>query len=277
MLIVAPSRGYDASIRVWELAQSLRSTTAELLGLIEPYDKYVTSHLATIPEMALRAIHSDPPVSTRKFNDYYRHAEPRSSPAPAAALRPGVSPFSGSRRRSRRRPGPRPVSFEPPYEEDAHGWGNDPTAELRFEPIWSTRDVALYYGVKPATVRQWVARGYLTPEGKEGPSHVFARNEVMEAWAHISARRNRSGKPSSHSGPPSRPCGLSTGALDRINRVTPESLVTISEAAVMLGLAPATIRSWIRRGRITPHPASTPRRTLVSVADVHAAARRTPS
>ncbi|WP_158282892.1 helix-turn-helix domain-containing protein [Nocardioides silvaticus] len=265
-------------MRVWELAESLRITTAELLALIEPYDKYVTSHLATIPEMALRAIQSDPPAPTRKFSDYYWHAEPRPrprpSPAPPAASRLGGNPFSGRRGRLRRRPGPRPVSFEPPYEEDDHGWGNDPTADLKYEPIWSTRDVARYYDVKPATVRQWVARGYLTPEGKEGPSHVFARNEVMDAWADISARRNESGKASSQSWPPSRPRGLHATDLDRLNKVTPESLVTITEAAVMLGLAPATIRSWIRRGHITPHPTSTPRRTLVSVADVHAAARR---
>ena len=260
-------------MRVWELAERLRITTAELIALIEPYDRYVTSHLATIPEIALRAIQADAPSPTRQFGDYHWHASPPATPA-AVPNQPGRSPVARRRRRPRRRPGPAPVSFEPPFEMDDDGWANDPTKELQYEPTWSTRDVAHYFQVKPATVRKWVDRGYLVPDGRQGSSHVFARDDVFAAAAAIGARRKEAGRPSFHAGAPTRKRGLTSHELDRLAKVRPDSLVTPTEAAAMLGLSPATIRSWIRRGHLRPHRTSTSRRTLIPVADLYEAARR---
>jgi hypothetical protein len=59
--VVALSRSYRGIVRVWELAEELRVESAHVLALIEPYDKYVRSHLSTVPELALRAIRADPP------------------------------------------------------------------------------------------------------------------------------------------------------------------------------------------------------------------------
>lgn len=264
-------------MRVWELAENLQITPAELLALIEPFDSYVTSHLCTVPEMALRAIQANPPEPTRKHGEYYWHANPVPLSRPVAAqpgsARPVSIPFVNGGPRRRRRPGPEPVSFKPPYDEDDRRC-NDPTIELTYEPTWSTRDVAHYFGVKPSTVRQWVARGHLTPDGKHGPSHVFHKNDIFAATAAINARKNTAGKPSRRAGESNRPGGLSTRDLHRLAKVSPGTLLTITDAAAILGLAPATIRAWIRRGHVSPHHTSTPRRVLITLEDLYQATRR---
>jgi excisionase family DNA binding protein len=258
----------------------MRITTAELLALIEPYDKYVTSHLAVVPEMALRALQANPPEPTRKYGDYYWHVTPphptRPVPGQPAPARPGGNPFAPGRqrRRPRRRPGPAPVTFEPPYEEDLRGRSNDPLADLRYEPTWSTRDVARYYKVKTATVRKWIARGHLAPAGKQGASYIFDSEDIYEATSAINARKNTRGRPSFQDGQPVRDRGLTTRDLDRLTKVTPDALITITEAATLLGLSPATIRTWIYRGHLTSHTTSTPRRVLITVDDLYQAARR---
>ena len=305
-------------MRVWELAEELGVSSADVLALISPYDAYVTSHLANVPRQALDAIRVSPP----------RPARPRAAVAPDAHQlrsrpvrlddswspeattrpRPGTRPPS---RRFRRRPGPKPVSFEPPYEEDHDGYGNDPTADLRFEPVWSTGDVARFFDVDPATVRQWVKRGHLQPTGAVGPSHVFDRDHVLSAGRAITARRKAPGQPdqnrprgtpaASHTRPPEagpldsvhpnsshRPLrassdarhtlpGLEMRALHRLAAVTPNALVTTTEAATMLGLAPATIRAWVARGHLEAATADAPhdaRRLHFRIADVYAAASR---
>jgi predicted site-specific integrase-resolvase len=262
-VVVALSRSYRGIVRVWELAEELRVESAHVLALIEPYDKYVRSHLSTVPELALRAIRADPPDPTRSYSDYW-WSPPSVPRAPARPRAMG---------RFRRRPGPKPVSFEPPYEEDEHGYGNDPTAELRYEPIWSTRDVAQYYRLKPATVRQWVHRGHLTPSGKEGASHVFENHVVSQAVGRIKARQKRAGRTSS--GRDSSSDGrLDARQLDRRAKVYPDSLVTTKEVASMLGIAPETIRAWVRRGHLVSQPTSTSRQLQFRIADVYKAARR---
>ncbi|WP_160011968.1 helix-turn-helix domain-containing protein, partial [Nocardioides sp. AX2bis] len=79
----------------------------------------------------------------------------------------------------RRRPGPPPTTFEPPYDDNHASYGTDPTDDLERQPRWSTGDVARYYRLSPATVRQWVRRGHLRPAGKVGGSHVFDRDEIF--------------------------------------------------------------------------------------------------
>ncbi|MDQ3485363.1 MAG: hypothetical protein M3445_08145 [Actinomycetota bacterium] len=72
---------------------------------------------------------------------------------------------------------------------DRYGDGNNPTDGLRYEPIWSTRDVARFLGIEAATVRQWVRCGNLQPCGAEGASHVFEREVVLAAIDAIEERR----------------------------------------------------------------------------------------
>jgi len=180
------------------------------------------------------------------------------------------------------------VSFEPEYEVDRYGDGSNPTDELRYEPIWSTRDVARFLVIEAATVRQWVRRGHLQPCGTEGASHVFEREVVLAAIDAIEERRRPAARPvkppsTTAGGAPSadpanelavhlarsdrrRPrtsarsrqpsdvpsAGVGVTALHRLAMVTPDSVVTTAETAALLGLSASTIRSWVRRGHLTP-------------------------
>src|SRR5690349_24806616 len=120
-----------------------------MLRLVQAYDRYVTSHLSAVPQQALDGIRADPPRP--RWPDHAHRIERDDDwlPPPAAptvAAPRGTFPPHGQRRR----PGPRRVTFKPPYEEDEDGYGNDPVAELEFEPTWSARDVAEYAGVSIA-------------------------------------------------------------------------------------------------------------------------------
>lgn len=164
-------------MRVWELAEELRVMSSDVLKLIEPYDRYVTSHFANVPKQALDAIRASPPAPlwTASECDQWHPCQRAPVPTPEAISAPRLP---RPRRLYRRPSGPGRVTFEPPFEVDDDGYGNDPTGELAYEPIWSTRDVAAYFGVVSASVRKWVARGYLHPCGKQGPSHIFESEAV---------------------------------------------------------------------------------------------------
>lgn len=302
-------------VRVWELAEELRVTSSVVLKLIEPYDSYVTSHFSNVPRQALDAIRASPPTPLWRPGEYslghpwqrtYAQTPPAGAARPSAgAAGPGVprdagAPVPPRPKRFRRRPGPARVTFEPPYEVDENGYSNDPTGELRYEPIWSTRDVATYFGVEPATVRKWVARGYLQPCGKQGPSHTFERHSVYAALDAIRDRTKAPGQPapgrdaadvdardpytSRRPGRRVRRGGITTYereigplgtlALHRLAVTSPESLLTTTETATVLGVSPATIRSWVRRGHLTPSRASTARGHRFRLTDVYTAARR---
>lgn len=49
------------------------------------------------------------------------------------------------------------------------------------DALYTTREVADELGVTPATVHQWVHRGYLTPVGKKGRQNVYRLADVFEA------------------------------------------------------------------------------------------------
>lgn len=303
-------RRYHRHMRVWELAEELHVLSVDILELIKPHDPYVTSHLANVPRQALDAIRAAPPAAKWHPGEYYDWHPHADRPAPTTGR--GATP-KGPPRKIRRRPGPRRVSFEPPYEEGEDGYPDDTLEELRYEPIWSTVDVAAFYRVKPATVRQWVHRGHLLPAGKVGPSYVFERRAVYAATDAIRQRRTRPGYPRPTTAPapdtnrttPSEapaslmyvqdmwslddidpectedPARLDNWALNRLKNVTPNALITTGEAAVMLGVAPATIRSWVRRGHLSPSPprqvpasGRRPRASLFRLVDVYSAARR---
>src|SRR4051812_5646935 len=105
-------------------------------------------------------------------------------PAPA----PPAVPFP----RRRRRPGPRPYTLRqwtPGRDDDF--WEDD----CYSEPEITTGDVADLLGVKQATVRRWVARGYIRPIRKLGTTNVFRTEEVFEAYEQIAARRKATAGP----------------------------------------------------------------------------------
>ncbi|KAA1399914.1 helix-turn-helix domain-containing protein [Aeromicrobium ginsengisoli] len=208
-------------MRVYELGRELGISSDEVARSLR-----LPSHLSSVPPSAADAL---------------RAANP--SPAP-----PGNRPNN----RFRRRPGPRLVTFEPPYDEDTTlGWRRD----LDYEPVWSTRDVAHYFDVRPSTVRQWVKRGYLKPTGTERGSSVFDSRAVRIAHDEIEARTHRT-----------------SGLGARIHPRHHHRLISTADAARAVGVAPSTVRSWISRGRLTTSRDENGQ-VLVRVADVARLAR----
>ena len=81
------------------------------------------------------------------------------------------------------------------------GWDGygDEVSDLRYERELTTRDVADLFRVRQATVRQWVARGYLKPTRRERSSNVFDTDEVCAAVDLIVGKRKATGHvPASH-------------------------------------------------------------------------------
>jgi len=208
-------------MRVYELARELGLSSDEVARSLR-----LPSHLSSVPPSAADAL---------------RATEPR----PA---RPGSRPNF----RFRRRPGPRLITFQPPYDEDTSlGWRRD----MEYQPLWSTRDVAQYFDVRPSTVRQWVRRGYLTPTGSERGSHVFDSSAARNVHDEIKARSNQP-----------------TGVGAKIHPRHHHRLLSTADAARAAGVAPSTVRSWISRGRLTTSRDENGQ-VLVRVADVARLAR----
>ncbi|WP_201300387.1 helix-turn-helix domain-containing protein, partial [Nocardioides sp. AX2bis] len=74
-----------------------------------------------------------------------------------------------------------------------------------------------------------------------------------------------------------RLAGAGTRTIHQLAATTPDSLITTVEAAALLGLRPATIRSWVHRGHLQPTPRTGehPRRQqMYRLVDIYDAARR---
>jgi predicted site-specific integrase-resolvase len=141
----------------------------------------------------------------------------------------------------------------------------------------TTSDVAELLNIRPATVRRWVSRGYLSPIGTLGPAHVFRTTDVYAARDAIWKRRRATGDArisrDDDRYSPGRHRPMETVAYKHWDKA-----ITIDNAAELVEVRPSTIRSWIHRGHLTPLSSSTPRSTQLRTGDVvHAArARRLP-
>lgn len=179
-----------------------------------------------------------------------------------------VLPVSARHFRPRPRPTPQFWWYEDEdywYEDDLRRSWSDWTGPSEL----STVEAAMAFGVTPATVRQWVRRGHLVPLRRQGRTLIFGSRSVYQA-AMATAERNR--QPSSASprmGQLSRVAG--TGISGRLMQAN----VTAAQAAQLIGVSEATIRSWAHRGYINPS-SRLGRTPYYRVAAVVAVARREP-
>jgi DNA-binding transcriptional MerR regulator len=145
---------------------------------------------------------------------------------------------------------------------------DDPIDDLRYLPMITTRDVADLLGMTQATVRRWVARGYIRPVGKHGPSNLFNTHEVLSAHDEIDARRKATGQARRK-----HRYRVELRPSDRIRPKHYDAVVGVSEAARLIDVSPATIRSWIHRRHLIPLASSKPRAIRLLLGDVISAAQ----
>lgn len=245
-------------MRVYELARALDESSATVLLRLRADGEWIASHLSVVPAPVLRrylpAKAAPPPPQSV--------APIRAATSVASALPSTPSPYAlPLRPKRKRRPGPRPITVRGPTRWDDEYGPYD--SDLRYEPELTTRDVAELLQVKQATVRQWIARGYIQPSGKEGPSYVFDTYEVLKAHDLISARHKAAGV---------LPL-VDPRTLQRLRQVHPDALLTIAEAARLVAVTPATIRSWLHRGHLGRAVGSQARAVLLRLDDVMGAAQ----
>lgn len=250
------------TVRVYELARALGTSSSKLISRLRTDGEWVSSHLSVVaPPVANRLLPGNASLGVRKKQEriFPRSAQRKAAPAPEPVVRRLLP-----QPRRRRRPGPAPLTMQSP-DWDEYG---EPIDELRYLPEISTRDVAELGGVTQATVRRWVARGYISPVGKLGASNLFSTKAVFAAFDGISGRRRATGK--------GRRQQSHLAGLRPFERVHPrhfEAVVDVREAARLINVAPATIRSWIHRGQLTPITSSKPRAIRLRVGDVIDTAR----
>ncbi len=116
-------------------------------------------------------------------------------------------------------------------------------------------------------MRRWVARGYLSPIGKFGPSNLFNTREVLAAYEEIQAKRKATGQTRRESR-----YGVELRAVDSIRPKHYDAVVEVGESARLIDVSPSTIRSWIYRGHLIPL-GSSPRAVRLRLGDVIATAR----
>jgi hypothetical protein len=248
-------------MRVYELAQALDVPSRDVIARLRADGEWVDSHLSVVPGPVVTRYLPERPASLPARPPGPAHvgrrpSQPRLS-FQATAIRLALWP------RVRRSPGPAPCTLRrwPADESD------DPVRDLRYAVEITTRDVADLLDVTQATVRRWVARGYVSPVGKFGPSNVFRTDEILVAYDKIAARRKATGQRSSYG------YLVEPRPADRIRPEHYDAIVSIGEAARLIAVSPATIRSWIHRGHLIPLTSSKPRASRLRLGDVITAAQ----
>lgn len=117
-----------------------------------------------------------------------------------------------------------------PQYEDYDDWDRPLRGDEELTAGQASRELR----VSPATVRQWVHRGYLTASGVRGRARLYRRDDLERAKA--TARRNTRRPP----------------PLFSVPRALTRRPVSTTEAAKIAGVSPSTIRMWVHRGILRP-------------------------
>jgi DNA-binding transcriptional MerR regulator len=227
--------------------------------------EWVASHLSTVAS----------PVAHRYLRDQSKPAEPqRARPTPlepptgeSSLSLPAPTMRPADHIGFRRRPGPRGLTMRGAAFDEYDEY-DDPVEALRYRTEITTRDVADLLDISQSTVRRWVARGYISPAGKFGPSNLFNTRDVLAAHDDIQTRRKATGKPRRQ-----HRYGVELRRIDRIRPKHYDAVISIREAARLIDVSPSTIRSWIHRGYLLPLRSSKPRAVQLRLGDVVTTAR----
>lgn len=255
-------------MRVYELAWKIRVEASVALSLVQAEGEYVTSHLSEVALPVVKRILADPPEPTlpeRESDDCLGEVDWEAVRLRNPALMPGY-PRAGRRRKR----GPARLTRRLPPSAYEECWHRSQPCECRYPDEVTTRDAAEIFRVKPATVRQWVHKGYLKPSGRLGVSNTFLLADLERVTRELGKRGKTPGTPAAHQ-------RYGFVRTNRLPHHQDERLLTIPDSATLLGLSPSTIRSWIHRGILTPAPSSRPRATRIRQGDLVEAAQRSGS
>jgi hypothetical protein len=244
------------AMRVHELARELALSSRELIDRLRADGEWVTSHLSVVPHpIAVRYLSSRPP----------RVAKPTPlTPVADRELRAqgharaAASPVARALPRIPRRPGPRQRRYRRVDYDDY-----SPFDDRYLPDRLTTRDIAEAFGVTLGAVRQWVARGYLSPVGKWGTSSVFRTSDAVDAYDKVRARRRATAQDRRQVR-----WHVERRPIDVVPAKHWDAVVTIDEAARLINVSPATIRAWIHRRHLIPLASSTRRAVQLRVGDV---------
>ncbi|QOV96799.1 translation initiation factor IF-2 N-terminal domain-containing protein [Rhodococcus pyridinivorans] len=134
---------------------------------------------------------------------------------------------------SSRPPYPLPIQSPPRPRTPAP---NKPKPAMTQSQLITAVEAGQILGLRPDRIRQWASRGYIQGKGKRGRATLYDRDDLRQAQSETRSRTKD---------PEVFPQLRIPGAY--YNR-----LITTNEVAALFGVAPSTVRSWIRRGHLTP-------------------------
>lgn len=235
-------------------AQTATPTSTANRHTVTPLDSARTRPMR-VYEVAQRLGRTSPDVldALRSLGHFYRSA---ASVLPSGLDMPGLVAALDSL------PPSRPATPTPPAPRGARRAPQDVTSRAAGELL----------RLSPSVIRQWVARGYLVPVGKQGNANLFKLEDVRTVRNEAAARTRRTAGDAAAS-----PTAAGWELRDaepwrRIPAKYYDLVVTGPRAAALVGVSPSTIRMWVARGHLKPQTPGA--RPLFRVRDVLTARRR---
>lgn len=217
--LVGVSSQVTSKLRVHELAKELGVSSKELLTALKEQGEFVKSASSIIEAPVARRLRetftirpTSPPQSCQMSTP--RREVPPPIPLPPRPV-PGPRPFPP-------RPAPKPCTRAP--------------ATLPSTQLVTVSEAYAIVGVRPEAIRKWASRGYLQSIGKRGRAALYDRDDLLRV-------RNETR---------SRTIDPAVSSELYVPHSHYNRLITTDEVARLFSVAPSTVRSWVRRGHLTP-------------------------